>query len=137
MALQVSVAILVRDQKIFVARRSPGRHLAGYWEFPGGKIEVNESAKQCLKRELAEELAISVTVGPFLVATKHHYDSKVVELHAFWVTDFSGDIQLKDHDAMTWLSVNELDKLQWAPADVPIVDEIKRLSLNKRTSFLS
>jgi 8-oxo-dGTP diphosphatase len=137
MALQVSAAILVSDQKIFAARRGPGRHLEGYWEFPGGKIEVNESPKQCLKRELAEELTISASIGPFLMTTKYGYDTKIVELHAFWVTEYSGDIQLKDHDAMTWLTINDIDSVQWAPADIPIVEEIKRLSLDNGTTLLS
>ncbi|MFQ3229040.1 8-oxo-dGTP diphosphatase MutT [Reinekea sp.] len=127
MALQVSAAILVSDQKIFAARRAPGRHLAGYWEFPGGKIEESESPEQCLKRELAEELAISATIGPFLMKTKHRYATKIVELHAYWVTDYSGNIQLKDHDELTWLAVNDLNSVQWAPADEPIVEEIRRL----------
>jgi 8-oxo-dGTP diphosphatase len=127
MTLQVTAALIIENNQVFAAKRSKGRHLAGYWEFPGGKIEVDETAQACLQRELLEELNIDATIGSLLMVTEHQYTDKKVALHVYWVNTFSGEIQLKDHDDATWLTVSDLDKLMWAPADMPIVKKLKQI----------
>lgn len=128
--IEVTAAVIIRNNQVFAAKRSKGRHLAGYWEFPGGKIEKGETAKECLQRELVEELNISTKIGPFMMKTAHNYVDKKVVLHVFQVSSFSGDIKLVDHDEFRWLSLSECKTLNWAPADIPIIDELASLLNN-------
>ena len=122
--ITVTAAILKKDGLILAARRKPGSHLAGYWEFPGGKLEANETPEQCLARELEEEFNIQVTVGNFIGENTHDYGHKLICLMAYKVRWISGDFVLRDHDAVKWLRTDELGDLTWAPADVPLLDLI-------------
>jgi mutator protein MutT len=121
--IQVCAAIIERDGLIMSARRKPGTHLAGYWEFPGGKIEPGESPEACLARELHEELGITAQIGAYIGESLHDYGSRVIRLRAFRVTDFEGEIQLFEHDAIQWLTPDELTTVDWAPADIPLVKQ--------------
>lgn len=98
--------------------------MAGYWEFPGGKIDSEETPKQALKRELSEELGIIAQVGDFFSENYHQQGDIVIRLQAYWVMSFRGDIRLTDHDAIRWLVRDCLDDLKWAPADQPFVDKL-------------
>ena len=119
--LLVTAAIIVKDEKIFAARRAANKHLAGYWEFPGGKLEINESPEQCLARELHEEFGLKVSIGDFFMESTHAYDEKLVRLLAYWVP-FIGTIdKMNDHDETRWMDPHSLQTLNWAPADRPIV----------------
>lgn len=118
--IRVTAAILERDGQIFLARRGAGRRLAGYWEFPGGKIEAGETPQQCLRRELFEELGILARVGGHFQTVIHRYPEGVVQLEAYRVEYFAGEFVLRDHDAVSWLSPDRLSEKQLAPADVPI-----------------
>ena len=91
------------------------------WEFPGGKLETGESPEDCLARELAEEFGIKCQVGRFLATSVYDYGEKIVELMAYQVTHISGDFQLTDHDELRWLSRSELNDVEWAPADIPLL----------------
>jgi mutator protein MutT len=122
--ITVTAAILEKDGLILAARKRPGLHLAGYWEFPGGKIEENETAEQCLKRELQEELGVRCEVGDFFTESIHDYGVRTIRLLAYHVTLSDGDFQLSDHDEIRWLAVDALHSLQWAPADIPIVQRL-------------
>ena len=119
--ITVTAAILEKDGLVFAARRGPGKHLAGYWEFPGGKLESDETPEQCLARELQEEFGIQINVGPFMGESTYDYGHKVVRLLAYRVVLLAGEIELRDHDQMMWLSKHELHDLKWAPADVPLL----------------
>lgn len=96
------------------------------WEFPGGKIDEGESLQECLKRELNEELGIETSVGQPLPATTHHYPSFSVTLYPFICEIISGEIILHEHHAMVWLPGEELDTLDWAEADLPVIEEYQR-----------
>ena len=122
--LQVTAGIIKKKELILCTRRASNRHLAGYWEFPGGKIEPGESAEVCLVRELKEELNIDVQVGDLFATNVYEYDQHIVELHAYWVTTFSGNLILKDHDTFLWLPLSALNTLKWAPADVAFIDKL-------------
>ena len=122
--IHVTAALLIHNGKVFAAKRSSGRHLAGYWEFPGGKIEANETASECLKRELAEELNLSTEIGSFFMKTTHDYGDKKVVLHVYQIASFMGELQLVDHDEYRWLSLTDCTPLKWAPADIPIVNRL-------------
>jgi mutator protein MutT len=121
--LQVCAAIIERDGLIMSARRKPGLHLAGYWEFPGGKVEPGESPEACLARELHEEFGITAQVGAYIGESTHDYGSKIIRLLAYRVAEFEGEFKLHDHDAIQWLPPDELSAVRWAPADIPLVEQ--------------
>jgi len=130
--INVAVGIIVKNNKVFAARRKPGLHLAGFWEFPGGKIEQNESPEQCLERELREEFGIETQVTHYIGENIHSYNDKTVRLIAYQVEYLSGDFQLRDHDQMQWVAIPELDSLVWAEADIPLISQFKsKVSLTR------
>ena len=121
--LTVAAAIIERDGCILAARRSSG-HLAGYWEFPGGKLEGDEIPEECLKRELEEELGVVTEVGQFIGETLYNYDGMIVKLLGYATKHINGEFQLTVHDEIRWLPVEDLLTLEWAPADIPLVKRI-------------
>ena len=96
------------------------------WEFPGGKIDEGESPEECIKRELIEELGIEVSVAQARPTTTHHYPSLSVTLYPFICEIISGEITLHEHSATIWLPIKELYKLDWAEADLPVIEEYQR-----------
>jgi mutator protein MutT len=122
--LRVTAAILRRDGLVLLARRPPGGRLAGYWEFPGGKIEPGETPEACLARELSEELGIEVAVGAFLAGHVHEEDGGAIELLAYEVEHLAGELQAHEHDAIAWVAPEELLSWHLAPADVPIARRV-------------
>lgn len=120
--ITVAAAIIEKNGRILAARKRPGLHLAGYWEFPGGKLEADETPEECLQRELVEELGIHCQIGGFLAESLHDYGTKVIRLLGFHAHHRHGELRLTDHDAIRWLTVDELGSLQWAPADIPLVE---------------
>jgi mutator protein MutT len=126
--IDVTAAIIVKDNKVFAARRNAELHLGGYWEFPGGKLEAEETPEQCLARELEEEFKITTRVGAFIGESVYDYGSKIVRLLAYQVQHLEGEFVLIDHDALCWLSLDELDSVQWAPADIPLVQQYKAMA---------
>lgn len=118
---RVTAAIIKKDNKILIARRAANKHLAGYWEFPGGKIEDNETPEICLKRELNEELGIIVNVGNFFMENQHDYGTKIILLQAYLCELISGSIVLRDHDKFEWVVKSDLSNFNFAPADIPFV----------------
>lgn len=118
--IQVTAAILRDRGRVLLARRKPGGPLAGYWEFPGGKLEPGESPEACLARELHEELGIEGRVGAFVASHRHEYAHATVELLAYEVEWIAGELAPVDHDALEWVLPEELLRFELAPADVPI-----------------
>jgi len=125
--ITVTAAIIRKENRIFAARRKVGKHLAGFWEFPGGKLEVGESPQDCLARELAEEFGIEVQVGQFLGENVHDYGEKIIKLVAYHVTHVSGEFRLTDHDELRWFEGTELYDVEWAPADIPLLQAARSL----------
>ncbi len=124
---EVTAAIIQKDSKILIARRGPSRHLAGFWEFPGGKIEEGETPETCLKRELKEELGITVKVGEFFLENMHHYAEKIIILKAYHCELISGIITKNDHDAIAWIEKEDFHKYKFAPADILFVKKLMEL----------
>lgn len=124
--IDVACGLIFDGRFILVARRTEGKHLAGHWEFPGGKVEQGETAEQCLKRELKEEFTINTEVGEFVAQSIFDYADKRIRLLAYKVKPLSGEFQLIDHDEIRWLPIEELDSLKWSPADIPIIAALKQ-----------
>ena len=124
--ISVTAAILARDGKILIARRRSSDHLAGKWEFPGGKIEDGESPEECLRRELHEEFGVDTSIGEFLAESVYHYDHISIRLLAYRTLLGYGKLEPNDHDAYAWVTIDEMDAYDFAPADVPFVDRLKR-----------
>ena len=121
---QVTAAIIRKGTKFLIARRAQDKHLGGYWEFPGGKIEEGETPQECLKREIEEELGITIKVGPFFMENEHHYRDKIIQLQAFECELISGEITLNDHDQVEWIALDEFVNFKFAPADIPLIKAI-------------
>lgn len=119
--VRVVAALLVRDGLLFAARRSPERREGGLWELPGGKVEAGESDQTALTRELREELGVEVEVGDFVAESTHAYAHGTVTLVGYRCRLVAGEPVLRDHDAARWLSVPEMETLDWAPADLPLL----------------
>jgi len=117
--IDVVGAVIVSDEMVLCAQRGPQGHLAGLWEFPGGKIEPGETPQAALEREIAEELDCRVNVGAELTTTIYEYDFGVVTLTTFWCQLIDGVPRLLQHAEVRWCPTSDLEALDWAPADVP------------------
>lgn len=123
--INVVGAVIVDDGKVLCAQRGPDGALAGMWEFPGGKIELGETSREALEREIHEELRCVIQVGEEVTTTRHEYDFGVVTLTTFYCQLVTGEPQLTEHAAVTWLAPRDLGSLDWAPADIPAVEQIQ------------
>ncbi|HCE67875.1 MAG TPA: 8-oxo-dGTP diphosphatase MutT [Geobacter sp.] len=120
--LHVACAIIIHNGKILAAQRSESMTLPLKWEFPGGKIETGEDAADCLQRELLEELGITVTIDRPLPTATHSYDDFTVTLYPFVCRLSGGDITLHEHKAIAWTEPGRMTELDWAEADLPVID---------------
>lgn len=119
--IRVSCAIIEHNGQVLAAQRSGIMSLPLKWEFPGGKIDPGESPQECLRRELIEEMGIGIRVGKGLPPSTHHYPTFTVTLHPFICAIESGEIVLHEHAAIAWLRPEELQGLDWAEADLPVL----------------
>jgi 8-oxo-dGTP diphosphatase len=121
----VAAAVIERDNRFLLTRRQEGVHLAGYWEFPGGKCEPDESHVACLVREIREELGVEAAVGGELLATTHAYPDRSVELH-FLKCDINGEPAPQLGQEMKWVQRAELTTLAFPPADTELIRMLAR-----------
>jgi len=122
----VAAAVVHLDGKVLITRRAPGEKLAGMWEFPGGKLEQEETPQDCITRELREELGVESVAGEILTSTTYTYPGGTIELIAIMVTLQSTQFTLQVHDLFEWVRPQELLQYDLAPADIPIAEEIIR-----------
>jgi 8-oxo-dGTP diphosphatase len=125
--IRVACAIIEKDGKVLSTQRSDSMSMPLKWEFPGGKIDPGESPVECLHREIAEEIGITVDVKRALPPHMHRYDTFMVTLYPFVCNVASGEIVLHEHAASTWLRPEELGTLVWVDADPPIIDAYRRV----------
>jgi len=126
--VEVVAAIVRSNGKILITRRLNHVHLAGLWEFPGGKVEPGESWEVALLREIREELGMEIAVGPEIFTIEHDYPTRSVRLHFFNCTVIRGDPQPLDVSDLRWVTPAELADFEFPPADAEL---IKRLIVGK------
>ena len=124
------VAAVIRDNKdgvdkIFATARGYGE-FKGWWEFPGGKIEEGETPQEALKREIHEELTADIEVGDLIKTIEYDYPKFHLSMDCFWAEVVGGELLLKEAEAAKWLSLDELDSVDWLPADSELVESIKQ-----------
>ena len=127
--IHVAAGLIERDGRYLIARRKRGVHLAGLWEFPGGKQEADETLEDCLRRELREELAIEITAPVHFYTTEHAYRDKTVALHFFFCAIRSGEPQALDCDDLRWVTPTEMAGYDFPPADRPVIEALQHRAL--------
>ena len=119
------VAAIIRDKdKIFATQRGYGEFKDG-WEFPGGKIEEGETPQDALKREIMEELDTEIKVGELIDTIEYDYPTFHLSMDRFWAEVITGHLVLKEAEAAKWLTKEQLDSVDWLPADVTLIDKIR------------
>ena len=111
--------------RVLIAQRPDGKHMAGGWEFPGGKLEPDEDGFEGLKRELREELGVEVHAAEPLIAYEHAYADRRVLLDLWIVTSFSGDARSLEGQPLQWVTLEELDNVGLLEADAPMIPALK------------
>ncbi len=129
--MRVTAAILMKDNRVLIARRPGNGAKVGKWEFPGGKIENGETPEECLRRELYEELEIVVEVKAFFEKSIYRYANGTIELLAYLVDWVGGEMKVREHDEVKWVYIDELDNYDLLPADVPLKDKLKARNTSK------
>lgn len=126
--MKVTAGIFRKNNSVLLMRRAPTEPLAGEWEYPGGKFEDGEDGPTCLHRELKEELGIDANIGDLITVAKLQLNSgKELELYAYEILDYTGNITLKVHDDMHWVPIPDLLSHQQLPADQIISQALKNI----------
>ncbi|MEM9101153.1 MAG: Nudix family hydrolase [Pseudomonadota bacterium] len=135
--VHVCVGILKREQQIFIAQRQSKSDFSGFWEFPGGKLEIGETPLQCLRREMSEEVGIDVKSVTPLIQIKHQYTHKKVLLDVYTINDFIGDPIGAEGQHVRWVEQDELHQYQFPDANISIISACQLPSLYRITPNLS
>jgi 8-oxo-dGTP diphosphatase len=121
--IEVVAAIIIHNNKILCVQRSENKldYISKKWEFPGGKIESGESKQETIKREISEELEMNITVQEEYITVNHQYPDFHLTMHSFICSCNKPSLNLTEHIDYKWLDKNELNQLEWAAADIPIM----------------
>lgn len=125
--VHVAVGVVRRDKRFFICKRADHQHQGGKWEFPGGKVEANESVTQAVNRELQEEIGISILSSSSLIDIAHDYADKRVLLSVLLIEKFAGEPFGKEGQLNRWVSLDELSRVDFPEANKAIVDVILAL----------
>ena len=124
--VRVVAAVIKDGDKIFATARGYGE-FKGWWEFPGGKIEMGETPQQALAREIREELTAEISVGDLIKTLEYDYPKFHLSMDCFWAEIVSGELVLKEAESARWLTKAEFDTVKWLPADEELVEKIKEI----------
>ena len=116
-------AVIINEGKLFTAQRNHGKY-SGYWEFPGGKIELGETQEEALKREIKEELGADIEIYEYFANLQHDYGDFFISLNLF-LCRLVSDFTLFDHSDYKWLEADDIMTVNWLPADLPVIEAIK------------
>ncbi len=127
--IHVVAAVIIHNNKILCVQRGPAKYeyISKKWEFPGGKLEEGETKLEAIVREIKEELHMEINVDAFLITVKHTYPDFQLTMDAFLCSSITGELTLTEHSDYKWLEKSELSGLDWAAADVPIVEKLNEL----------
>ena len=121
--IEVVAAIIRKDDLIFATQRGYG-DFKDWWEFPGGKMEAGETPEEALKREIREELSTEINVDEFLCTVEYDYPAFHLTMHCYLCSLLSEALHLNEHEAARWLKLEDLDSVDWLPADLEVVETI-------------
>ena len=124
--IEVAAGLIHRDGRYLIARRKPGVHLAGFWEFPGGKREIGESLTECLQRELFEELSVRIDQPIPYRVIRHDYLNQIIELHFFLCAIEQGEPVSIGCEEIRWVYPEELTQFTFPPADYAVIEALRR-----------
>lgn len=124
--IKVVAAVIKRNNKIFVTQRGYGEFKDG-WEFPGGKVEKGETKEEALIREIKEELDTVIKVDSYLDTIEYDYPDFHLSMDCFICSIVEGNLVLKEHEDSKWIKKEEIDTLNWLPADLVILDKVKEM----------
>lgn len=124
--VEVVAAVIIHNQKILCVQRGENKYnyISKKFEFPGGKIEAGETKEQTIKREIKEELHMEISTGDELITVEHEYPDFFLTMHSFICTCADPTVKLTEHIDFKWLATSELVNLDWAAADIPIVQQL-------------
>ena len=121
--IEVVAAIIRKDDLIFATQRGYGE-FKDWWEFPGGKMEAGETPEEALKREIREELSTEINVDEFLCTVEYDYPAFHLTMHCYLCSLLTEALHLNEHEAARWLKLEDLDSVDWLPADLEVVETI-------------
>lgn len=121
---QVTAGLIRHQDRLLITRRPAGKHLAGLWEFPGGKQEQSETLEECLARELKEELGLEVELGELFMSVEHEYETKFITLHCFYCNLLQGTPDGLEGQETRWVRLEELKEFVFTPPDQRIIEQL-------------
>ena len=124
--IRVAAAVIIRDGAVYATERGYGPW-KDWWEFPGGKIEPGETAREALTREIREELDTEISVGEKLADIEYDYPEFHLSMSCWLCTVVRGSLVLKEHESARWLRREELDEVRWLPADSAVIDKLRKM----------
>lgn len=122
--IEVVAAIIREGDRVLATQRGYGE-FEGMWEFPGGKIEAGESHEVALKREIGEELAVEIVVEELVCTVEYDYPAFHLTMHCYFCSIENGEVELLEHKSARWLRRDELNEVEWLPADVSVVNSLR------------
>ena len=122
--IEVVAGVIYKEDKFLIAQRNLKKAQGGFWEFPGGKLEKNETYEDALKREIKEEFNADIKVDKYIGENIHHYPDRDIKLVFYKATLLSDNIELLEHEDYKWITKDDKDKFEFAGADIKVFDMI-------------